>query len=101
VTTAFGSKFFILSVGFYLANHFARRFYAEKHLYNLNTQRQNALNSHKKILDSVQATDSENEKEIRNAILLELTKAIFENKDTGYIKQKEDHSINISPGVKL
>jgi hypothetical protein len=70
-------------------------------LYNLNTQRQNALNSHKKILDSVQATDSENEKEIRNAILLELTKAIFENKDTGYIKQKEDHSINISPGVKL
>jgi len=51
-------------------------------LYNLNIQRQNALNSHKQILDSIIATQSENEKEIRNAILLELTRAIFDTKET-------------------
>jgi len=79
-------KFIILSLGGYLISHFSKVYSAEKHLYNLNIQRQNALNSHKQILDSIVSTESENEKEIRNAILLELTKAIFENKDTGYLK---------------
>ena len=79
-------KFVVLSLGGYLISHFSRVYSAEKHLYNLNIQRQNALNSHKQILDSVISTESENEKEIRNAILLELTKAIFESKDTWYLK---------------
>lgn len=79
-------KFVVLSLGGYLISHFSKVYSAEKHLYNLNIQRQNALNSHKQILDSIVSTESENDKEIRNAILLELTRAIFENKDTGYLK---------------
>lgn len=67
-------------------SYFSNTNLTEKHLYNLNIQRQNALNSHKQILDSIIATQSENEKEIRNAILLELTRAIFDIKETWYLK---------------
>ena len=94
-------KFFGLSLGAFLIAHFSKGHAAEQHLYNLNTQRQNALNSHRAILDSVMATDSDNEKEVKNLILLELTKAIFDSKDTGYIKSNEKGSLNISlPQIK-
>ena len=79
-------KFIILSLWWYLISYFLNTNLTEKHLYNLNIQRQNALNSHKQILDSIIATQSENEKEIRNAILLELTRAIFDTKETWYLK---------------
>lgn len=84
-------KFVLLSLGGYLIAHFSKVHSTEKNLYNLNIQRQNALNSHKQILDSVVATESENEKEVRNAILLELTKAIFANHETGYLKGSKDN----------
>ena len=94
-------KFFVLSLGVFLIAHFSKGHAAERHLYNLNRQRQNALNSHRAILDSVMATDSDNEKEVKNLILLELTKAIFDSKDTGYIKGNEKGSLNISlPQIK-
>ena len=83
-------KFIIISTLGYLVSYFSKVFSSERHLYYINIQRQNALDSHKQILDSVIATESENEKEIRNAILLELTKAIFENKDTGYLKSSQN-----------
>ncbi len=85
-------RFVVLSLGVYLISHFSKVYSAERHLYNINIQRQNALNSHKQLLDSVIATESDNEKEIRNAILLELTRAIFENKDTGYLKGVQNPS---------
>lgn len=84
-------KFALLSLGGYLIAHFSKIYSTEKNLYNLNIQRQSALNSHKQILDSVIATESENEKEIRNAILLELTRAIFANHETGYLKGSKDN----------
>lgn len=94
-------KFAILSLGGYLISHFSKTYSAEKHLYNVNIQKQNALNSHMQMLRSVAPTESENEKEVRNLILLELTKAIFETKDTGYIKNSSDKSsININPSIK-
>lgn len=91
-------KFVLLSLGGYLVAHFSKVHYTEKNLYNLNIQRQNALNSHKQILDSVVATESENEKEIRNAILLELTRAIFANHETGYLKGSKN---NPSPSNQI
>ncbi len=84
-------KFVLLSLGGFLIAHFSKVHSTEKNLYNLNIQRQNALNSHKQILDSIIATESENEKEIRNAILLELTRAIFANHETGYLKSSKDN----------
>ncbi len=79
-------KLVFVSLGGYLISHFSKTYSAESHLYYLNTQRQNALDSHKQILDSIRDTKSENDKEIANAILLELTKAIFDANDTGYLK---------------
>lgn len=84
-------KFVLLSLGGYLIAHFSKVHSTEKNLYNLNIQRQNALNSHKQILDSVIATESENEKEVRNVILLEITRAIFANHETGYLKGAKDN----------
>lgn len=94
-------KFVILSLCGYLISHFSKVHSVEKHLYNLNIQRQNALESHKQILDSVIATESENEKEIRNAILLELTRAIFKNKETGYLKNTGSSSSPTSSIVEI
>lgn len=79
-------KVIILSLGGYVIAHFSKVYDAEKHLENVNKQRHNALQSHKQILNSVASTASENDKEISNAILLELTRAIFESKETGYLK---------------
>ncbi len=86
-------KFVVISLGVFLIAHFAKVYAAEKHLYNINIQKQNALESHNQILNSVIATESENEKEIRNVILLELTKAMFDAKDTGYLKGHSQNSI--------
>lgn len=76
----------ILSLLWFLISHFSKIYSAEKHLYVLNNQRQNALNSHRQIIDSVQSTNTENDLETKNAILLQMTKAIFDNQDTWYLK---------------
>ena len=79
-------KIVFLSLLWFLISHFSKIYSAEMHLYVLNTQRQNSLNSHRQIIDSVQSTNTENDLEIQNAILLQMTKAIFDNQDTGYLK---------------
>jgi len=79
-------KFLILSIGGFAIAHFNRNYSAEKHLYYLNTQRQNALDSHQALLNSIRPTESENDKETANAMLAELTRAIFEANDTGYLR---------------
>lgn len=79
-------KIIIISLGGYLISLSSKIHSAEKHLYTLNTQRQNALNSHRQILKSVQATESQNDLETMNKILTQVTKAIFENQDSGYLK---------------
>ena len=94
-------KFVVISLGFYLIAHFSKIHSAEKHLYNINTQKQNALESHQQILQSIAPTESENEKEIRNAILLELTRAIFDPKDTGYSKTNNQISSPTSQIVEI
>lgn len=94
-------KFVVISLGAFLIAHFSKVHAAEKHLYNINTQKQNALESHNKLLNSVIATESENEKEIRNAILLELTRAIFDAKDTGYLKGYSQNSTPTNSIVEI
>jgi hypothetical protein len=79
-------KIILLSLGVFLISHFSKEYSAEKHLYVLNTQRQNALNSHRQILRSIQKTESQNDLETQNAILLQVTRAIFDNQNTGYLK---------------
>lgn len=94
-------KFVLISLCVYMIAHFSKTHSSEKHLYNINIQKQNALNSYEQILDSVTATESENDKEIRNSILLELTRAIFEAKDTGYLKGGNHNASPVSQIVEV
>lgn len=94
-------KFVLISLGIYMIAHFSKTYSSEKHLYNINIQKQNALSSYKQMLDSVTATESENDNEIRNAILLELTKAIFEAKDTGYLKGGNHNASPVNQTVEV
>ena len=82
-------KFIFFTLCGILISLFRNIYASERHLYVINNQRQNALNSHRQILDSIQETKSENQKEVENAILLEVTKRAFESGDTGYLKQSK------------
>jgi|GEM_PF-2511165 len=80
-------KIFVISAGGYLTAHFSRNYSAEMNMYYSNKHRQMALDSHRRILDSITPTDkTENDKETHNAILVQVTKTIYEQQDSGYLK---------------
>jgi len=80
-------KIIVVSVGGYLVAHFSRNYSAEMNMYYLNKHRQNALNSHDRILESISKTEkTENYIETHNAILIQITKTIFDVQETGYLK---------------
>ena len=80
-------KIIAVSVGGYLVAHFSRNYSAEMNMYYLNKHRQNALNSHDRILESISKTEeTENDIETNNAILVQITKTIFDVQETGYLK---------------
>lgn len=76
----------ILTALGFLVSHFSRVYSAERHLYTLNVHRQNALNSFKQFNDSVNKTESEDDLKTKNAILVQMTRAIFDNPETGYLR---------------
>lgn len=79
-------KLVIISAGGYLVAHFSRNYSAEMNMYYINKHRQLTLNSHERILDSVRETESNNDSETKNAILLQVTKTMFDVQETGYLK---------------
>ena len=101
LSQSFLLKLVILSLGGYAVAHFSRDYAAEKHLHHLNLQRQNALDSHQQLLKSIRPTESENDKETANAMLAELTRAIFDATDTGYLKKVSNPGNPIRQAVEL
>ena len=85
-------KIFIVSIFFIIISVIKKEYLALRHQFALNTHRHNALSSHKEILSSIEKTASESDKEISNAILLELTKSMFTPQDTGFIKESKNSS---------
>lgn len=79
-------KIFLISAWWYLVAHFSRNYSAEMNMYYTNKHRQMALNSHQRILDSVRETETNNDAETKNAILLQVTKTMFDIQETGYLK---------------
>lgn len=79
-------KLFLISAGGYLVGHFSRNYSAEMNMYYINKHRQMALNSHQRILDAVRKTETLNEAETKNAILLQVAKTMFDIQETGYLK---------------
>jgi hypothetical protein len=79
-------KLFLISAGGYLVAHFSRNYSAEMNMYYTNKHRQLALNSHQRILDAARPTETPNEAETKNAILLQVAKTMFDVQDSGYLK---------------
>ena len=79
-------KLFLISAGGYLVAHFSRNYSAEMNMYYMNKHRQLALNSHQRILDAVRKTETDNESETKNAILLQVAKTMFDIQESGYLK---------------
>ncbi|OIO31628.1 MAG: hypothetical protein COZ49_04385 [Candidatus Yonathbacteria bacterium CG_4_10_14_3_um_filter_47_65] len=79
-------KLFMVSAGGYLVAHFSRNYSAEMNMYYTNKHRQLALNSHQRIIDSVIKTETPNDAETKNAILLQVAKTMFDIQETGYLK---------------
>ena len=86
------NKFFIFTIIIILIAVLRREYLALRHQYTVNRHRHNALSSHKEILSSIKKTATESDKEVSNAVLLELTKAMFNPQDTGFIKNQKDSS---------
>jgi len=88
----FINKVFIFSIIIFIINLFKKEYLALRHQFTLNKHRYNALSSHKEILSSIKETANESDKEISNAVLLELTKAMFDPQDTGFVKDQKSNS---------
>lgn len=86
------NNFFIFTMIILFITVLRREYLALRHQRILNKHRSNALYSHKEILSSIEKTASESDKEISNAILLELTKAMFNPQDTGFVKDQKNAS---------
>lgn len=85
-------KVFTISIILLLISLLKREYLVLRHQYTLNKHRHNAIESHKELLNSVLKTGNESEKEISNAMLLELTKAIFSIQETGFVKNQKNTS---------
>ena len=79
-------KLFIFSMLFFATSLFRTNYISMKHQQSLNVHRHNALSVYSTLVESIQKTRSESEKETLNTLLLELSKAIFDSRDTGYTK---------------
>ena len=86
------NKIFIFTILLLLVSVLKTNLLSLKHQYSLNKHRQNALDSHKTILNAIQKTKDESDSKIANAILLELTKAVFLPQETGFIKNQKGSS---------
>ena len=82
------NKIFIFSIILFVISLIRREYLALRHQFVLNTHRHNALSSHKEILRSIEKTATGSDKEISNAVLLELTKSMFSPQDTGFVKNQ-------------
>ena len=85
-------KIFIFSILFFIISIFRKDYISLQHQHVLNTHRQNVLSVHQEILKMVQHTKSDNDKETANTLLMELSKAMFDAKDTGYTNTRSSNS---------
>lgn len=76
-------KLTFVSISIILLTFMLRQFLINKHLATLNNHRQNALNSYQLFADV-----SSSEKDTRNALLLQLSKTIYEQGRSGYLSDK-------------
>lgn len=84
------SKIIIVSVWLYFISFSFKQYSINKHLQTLNSHRKNALNSYKLFSGSIDTEDAAS----RNALMLQVAKAIYEYNTTGYLSNKQAEGSN-------
>jgi hypothetical protein len=79
------TKIFIISVSLYLISFSFKQYSINKHLQTLNNHRKNALNSYELFVSSIGKDDTSS----KNALMLQVAKAIYENSNTGFLSGKQ------------
>ena len=85
VTVELITRLLIISFVIYLVTFSFKQFNIQKHLHTLNKHRQNTLNSFKLFIESLDQGDTVT----RNALMMEVAKAIYEAGQSGYISSKD------------
>lgn len=93
VTVELITRLLIISFSIYLVSFAFKQYNIQKHLHTLNRHRQNTLNSFKLFIESLDSNDIVT----RNALMMEVAKAIYESGQSGFIGGKE--STDNSPSI--
>lgn len=86
------AKLVFISIAYYLLHRISTNYSAQKHLESINKHRESSLKVFKSFVEST------NDDKIKDVILVQASKAIFDNVDTGYISQNSE--VN-SPEIKF
>ncbi len=79
-------RFLVVSFIIYLIGMCFKQYGIQKHLQTLNTHRQNTLSSFELFIQSVGSA----EQDVRQTLMVEIARAIYDSGQTGYINVKDD-----------
>lgn len=79
------TKISLLSILIFFISFSFKQYSINKHLYTLNKHRENVLNSYQLFLSTVGEEDTN----IRNVLMMEVAKAIYEHGKTGFVSEKD------------
>ncbi len=85
ITIQLLTRLVVLSFFIYLVTIVIKQYSIQKHLATLNTHRKNVLNSFNLFIQAIDKEDTQT----RNALMLEVAKAIYESGQTGYVNSKD------------
>ena len=85
------TRFLAIGTGIYLITFAFKQYSINKHLAVLNRHRANALNSYKLFTGLIDQADTNS----RNALMLQVSKAIYEQSNTGHLSSKNQDSTSI------
>ena len=91
----FLSRVLIFSFAVGIFWQIVKNYHVNMHLYTLNKHRQNSLASFQAFVESTE------DPKIRDAVLIQATKAIFEAGDTGFVSSKKTSSITGLETIKI
>ncbi len=92
ITLELFTRILIISFAIYIITFTFKQYNVHNHLYTVNKHRQNTLNSFKLFISSLDPTDIVT----RNALMMEVAKAIYESGQSGYISNKDSGDSNPS-----
>lgn len=84
-TLQFITRILIVSFSFYITTFCFKQYNIHKHLYTVNKHRENTLNSYRLFIESLDKSDVTT----RNALMMEVAKAIYEAGNSGYISLRD------------